>query len=88
MDSCAAVPGLLDCHQPCQISGLALRPSLLLPLPRCQDQPVFCRGGGGLHRALKQNNLNLPLMAAPASFSATSRAKERSKSSSGRSWKP
>lgn len=51
---CAALPGLFDCHQPCQISELALRTSLLLSLPRCQDQPAFCRGGGELHRTVKQ----------------------------------
>lgn len=72
VDSCAAVPGLPDCHRPCQISGLALGPSLLLSLPHCQDQPAFCRGGGELYRTVKQNSLNLPLIAAPASFSATS----------------
>lgn len=72
MDCCAAVPGLLDCHQPCQITELALRPSLLLSLPCCQGQPAFCRGGGRLHRTVKQKSLNLPLMAAPASFCTTS----------------
>lgn len=72
LGSCAALPGLFDCHQPCQISELVLRISLLLSLPRCQDQPTFCRGGGELHRTVKQNSLNLPLMAASASFCAKS----------------
>lgn len=69
---CAALPGLFDCHQPCQISELALRTGLLPSLPPCQDQPAFCRGGGELHRTVKQNSLNLPLMAASASFCAKS----------------
>lgn len=80
MGGCAALPGLFDCHQLCQISELALRTSLLLSLPHCQDQTTFCRGGGELHRIVKQNSLNLPLMAASASFCAKSLAKERSKS--------
>lgn len=72
MGGCAALPGLFDCHQPCQISELALRTSLFLSLPHCQDQPAFCRGGGKLHRTVKQNSLNLPLMAVSASFFAKS----------------